>query len=460
MLHPLCSERMINPHTRIATILFAVVAITISACKKQEDSTTDYDNLLAEALIEASDGEGTSYFRFPASDDFANIPQDPNNPLNAAKVELGKLLYHETGIALAPKDGQYLACYSCASCHHAAGGFQANVAQGIGEGGLGFGAWGEGRYASPSFDEDSLDVQPIRSPSALNVAYQEVMLWNGQFGATGPNEGTESAWAYGTPKEVNNLGYHGVESQAIEGLKVHRMKIDENWITAFPEYVTLFENAFPNVPSDELYTRETAGLAIAAYERTLFAQQAPFQRWLRGDRDALTNQQKRGAIWFFGKANCASCHTGPALNSMEFYALGMKDFELGVHLQLDPTKLPDRGRGGFTGNAEDDFKFKVPQLYNLKDSPFYGHGSSFTSLSQVIEYKNTAEVEHAQVPASQLADGFVPLNLTQQEVNDIVQFLEYGLHDPNLDRYEPSELPSGNCFPNNDVPAQQDLGCQ
>ena len=57
--------------------------------------------------------------------------------------------------------------------------------QGIADGGLGYGVRGEGRHPNPVYDTDSLDVQPIRSPSILNAAYQEVQLWNGQFGAHG-----------------------------------------------------------------------------------------------------------------------------------------------------------------------------------------------------------------------------------------------------------------------------------
>jgi cytochrome c peroxidase len=75
-------------------------------------------------------------------------------------------------------DGMYT--YSCASCHHVDAGFQSGLKQGIGEGGLGFGVHGEGRIKNAMYPESELDVQPIRTPTTLNVAYQEVMLWNGQ----------------------------------------------------------------------------------------------------------------------------------------------------------------------------------------------------------------------------------------------------------------------------------------
>ena len=91
-----------KPHTRTLAVLCAFVLVFPYACTKDTGSESDLDNALAQALIDASGGQGTGWYRFPASDDFAKIPQDPSNPLNAAKVELGKLLYHETGIALDP----------------------------------------------------------------------------------------------------------------------------------------------------------------------------------------------------------------------------------------------------------------------------------------------------------------------------------------------------------------------
>jgi len=118
------------------------------------------------------------------------------------------------------------------------------------------------------------------------------------------------------------------------------------------------------------------------------------------------------------------------------------------------------GRGGFTGKPEDFYKFKVPQLYNLKDSPFYGHGSSFRSIRDIVDYKNMAVPENTHVPPQQLADDFIPLNLDEEEVNALVAFVASALYDPDLRRFEPEVLPSGNCFPFNDPLAQQHLGCE
>jgi cytochrome c peroxidase len=105
------------------------------------------------------------------------------------------------------------------------------------------------------------------------------------------------------------------------------------------------------------------------------------------------------------------------------------------------------------------YKFKVPQLYNLKDSPFYGHGGTLRSIREVITYKNEAVPQKTTVPAAQLAEDFVPLGLTDQEIDALVAFIENALYDPNLDRYVPETLPTGQCFPNADPMSQEDLGC-
>jgi cytochrome c peroxidase len=332
--------------------------------------------------------------------------------------------------------------------------------QRIGDGGEGFGFNGERRAVALSSHPDSLDVQPIRTPTAMNGAYQEVMLWNGQFGASGVNEGTEASWRAGTPIANNFLGFEGLETQAIAGLGVHRLNMTPE-IAVELGYETLFDLAFPDVPRDTRYSKISAALAIAAFERTLLSNRAPFQLWLRGNPNALTMEEIRGALLFFGKADCVSCHSGPALNSMAFYAQGMNDLvdcpEPTFGTSVDNGE--NKGRGSFTGNPEDDYKFKVPQLYSLRRSPFYGHGASFRDLRDVVAYKNVAEVENLRMSADALPASFVPLGLSELEIDDLTTFLSSGLDDSRLRRYEPGALLSGLCFPNNDVPARRDIGC-
>ncbi|MFK7813521.1 MAG: cytochrome-c peroxidase [Maribacter sp.] len=388
----------------------------------------------------------------------AAIPQDPKNPITQSKVDLGKLLFHETGLALISKKSEGMNTYSCASCHQAKAGFQSGIKQGIGEGGSGFGSFGEARIMDSNYDETTIDVQPIRSPTILNSAYQDVMLWNGQFGGTKTNAGTEGEWTIGTPKETNALGFEGVETQAIAGLDVHRLQCDPEMVRNSPIYKGLFDEAFPNIEENERYTKLYAALAIAAYERTVVASEAPFQKWLMGQNDAMNDTEKIGAQLFFGKAKCYTCHSGPGLNGMEFHALGMNDLS-GGDIQGIVDEATKKGRGGFTKNPEDNYKFKTPTLYNLKDVKFLGHGGSFSSVKQILEYKNSAVSENSEVPESRISEEFVPLELTSEEIDQLTAFVENGLYDANLDRFVPESLPSGQCFPNADSASKADIGC-
>lgn len=435
----------------------------VSSCKKDDDLDAKLYGELEAILEEVSPTGSLNHFIMPDEDDLENIPQDPKNQLTAEKVELGKMLFHETGLALAPINPNGKGTYSCASCHHAGAGFQAARHQAIGEGGNGFGFNGEGRVPMFSiYTGEELDVQPLRSPTAMNGAYQDLMLWNGQFGSTGLNEGTEQNWTPDTPKAINHLGYEGLETQAIAGLEVHRMEVNKPILDTLG-YKERFDVVFWNIPENERYTKLTAGLAIAAFERTLLANQSPFQMLLKENQMALSKEELRGALIFFdpAKGNCVSCHTGPALNSMSFHALGMKDLYQIPEEAFQTSEFGAEvfGRGGFTGNSEDMYKFKTPQLYNLVDSPFYGHGSSIRTIREIVNYKNEAIPQKSAVPRSQLAEEFVPLGLSDEEIDNLTAFLETGLHDPNLSRYVPPELPSGNCFPNNDDLSQLHLGC-
>jgi cytochrome c peroxidase len=130
----------------------------------------------------------------------------------------------------------------------------------------------------------------------------------------------------------------------------------------------------------------------------------------------------------------------------------------GLRTSIDDTR--NLGRGDFTRRVEDYYKFKVPQVYNTKDMPFYFHGSSKTTLREVVEYFNDGVPENDRVPLANISDYFHPLNMTEAEIDDLTEFLAEGLYDPNLQRFVPESVLSGNCFPNNDQQSRVDTGCQ
>lgn len=438
---------------KVTSYLLFVLIITSCESDSNEFDVSPLDAEIDGLLLQANP-EGRDAFLLPGDNKYDQLPQDPKNPITSEKVALGKMLFHETALGNASMRLQGARTYSCASCHNAKSAMQSGRRQGIAEGGEGFGVSGEGRGMNPEYDETTVDVQPIRAPSTLNVAYQKNVLWNGMFGATGLNEGTESKWI--GDAAVNRLGFEGAESQAIKGLEVHRMSASMDMMTEFG-YIDMLREAFPGVEDDTLVSRTYMGLAIAAYVRTITSSDAPFQKWLRGNSAALTDQEKRGAILFFGTANCVACHTGPGLNKMDFAAVGMADLDGTDIINADPVNT-SLGRGGFTGRTEDNYKFKIPQLYNLKDAPFLGHGSSIYSLEDIVKYFNEA-IPQNDIPSEFIDPLFRPLGLDQSEVENLTAFLKQGLYDPNLTRYIPDEVLSNSCFPNADEVSKADLGC-
>lgn len=443
-------------------LVVAIIGLLISCAGDDYiplEEPTAIDLQLETVLNTLAGGKGNSYFILPASDDFKAIPQDPLNPLTKEKVALGKLLLHDPATGGNPKDPDNAHLYSCASCHAAPSGFSSGKIQGIGEGGQGFGLFGEGRILNPQMNSELIDVQPLRSPNLLNLAYQDVMLWDGKFGSTGINIGTEAQWD-NIPE--NKMGFEGVEVQAMQGLKTHRLKIDKNFADTYG-YIPLFDQAFPDLPVEQRYTDKAAALAIAAFERTLLSNRAPWQNYLKGDKMAMSDTEKKGALLFFGAAKCYECHNGPALKDKKFHAWGMADINEGTEhvliqeaMNMENTAL---GRGGFTKNAADNYKFKTPTLYNLADNTVYGHGGSFNSIREVIAYKNNGKPQKSVVPVHQLASQFGAILLSETQIDQLTAFISGALRDPDLQRYEPLGLNSGMCFPNNDTASRIDSGC-
>lgn len=436
-------------------ILTALLALS---CSKD---ATDYDAIIDQNLrdaIEKYSPDGTvSYYILPADNQLDLIPQDRSNILNAPKVELGKFLFYETGLAREAIHEEGLLSYSCASCHIPESGFRPDRIQGIADGGLGMGSE---RTMQNNYSENQLDIQGIRPLSLLNVAFVSNTFWNGQFGSGNVNIGTEHLWNEHDASALNELGFEAIETQNIEGLEVHRINLTREIADEY-NYTDIIDECFNHIPPEERYSRFTASQAISAYIRTLISNQAPFQDWLNGNSAAMSNHEKEGAILFFGKAKCASCHYEKNLGSMEFHVLGAKDLDQHDEaLNRNPDDLRNLGRGGFTANPEDMHAFKVPGLYNISDAAFYFHGSSKTSIEDVIYYKLNALRENPRVSQLRMSEKLHKITLDENEVYKLKLFLEKSLRDPDLTRYVPDHIKSGLCFPNNDEESRKILGCE
>ncbi len=441
-------------------LLLLTGMILIYSCDK--DTITEeiqFDETLKRQISAASPEGNYRSFIVPTEDELDQIPQDPRNPLTPAKVELGKMLFFDTGLAQGARYSSGIGTYSCASCHIPEAGFRAGAPQGVADGGKGFGFNGEGRLKNGEYAEDDLDVQSARPLSLINVAQVTNTFWNGQFGSENANLGTEDVWPLRHDTEGNLLGYKAIETQNFEGVETHRFEYHKELLEEFG-YVEMFDASFPELSEDERYSAFGASLALSAYIRTINSSQAPFQEWLKGNSDAMTLEQKEGAYVFFGKARCANCHYEPNLGSVEFHALGVKDMYQRSSFSADASDRRNLGRGGFTLDEQDMYKFRVPPIYNMGDSPFYFHGSSKQTLEDVVDYKIQAQSENPNVADEVLSEKFQPLTLASEERDALLAFLREGLRDPNLTRFAPVTVPSGNCFPNNDYDSRVDLGCE
>ena len=437
----------------LSLLIIASLLVALSSCDKGRDPQDD--ELLALIAQSSRTGE-VDYFVMPSSEDYQALPnQEPRNRITKSKVELGRMLFFDPALGQNPLHDVCYETYSCSSCHIPERGFLPGRMQGVADGAVGFGDFGSDRFIAPGYLESEIDAQGNRPMTVMNVTYMTNTLWSGLFGANDKNIGTEDRWT--GLAEANHTGLAGLEAQNLEGFDLHRLEINDRVLDDHG-YRELFDRAFSNIPESLRYTRQNASFAMGAFLRTILTNQAPFQVYLKGNHDALTSNQKEGAKLFFGKAGCTSCHRSTSFSNMEFYAIGTADMHTIGGLNTDENDPRNLGRALFTGKTEDAYKFKVPQLYNLKDYATYFHGSSKKSVSEVLDFKIKAQSENPNVKNEVVA--LRPLQLSPEEKQQLIDFLENALYDDNMTRYKPVSVPSGYCSPNNDRQSREDMGCE
>jgi cytochrome c peroxidase len=173
-------------------------------------------------------------------------------------------------------------------------------------------------------------------------------------------------------------------------------------IRAVPEYVDKFGIAMPGVAIDI----DAIAKAIAAYERTIEPGIAPFDRWIEGDEDAISQSAKRGFVLFNGKAECSLCHSGWRFTNDTFHDIGVSTKDVG------------RGR-----DIKDDvlmqYAFKTPTLRSVALRPPFMHDGSALDLYQVIKH-----YEKGGIDRTSRSPLIKPIVLTDQERRDLIAFME------------------------------------
>jgi cytochrome c peroxidase len=161
-------------------------------------------------------------------------------------------------------------------------------------------------------------------------------------------------------------------------------------LVAIPEYVTMFNTAFPHTGT-QAFTFGHAAIALAAFQRAhMIRTRTPFDRYLEREDAALTTEQKRGAILFFGEARCSSCHNGPFLGGNSFANVGAPQIGPGIGAAAPL----DKGFGPILGTPFYDFAFRVAPLRNVELTAPYMHNGAYATLEAVV-------LHYSDIPAAQ-----------------------------------------------------------
>lgn len=157
-------------------------------------------------------------------------------------------------------------------------------------------------------------------------------------------------------------------------------------------WLPMFRDAYPGIADANLATPNNISTAIASYERTMTMTLSPWRSYVKGDKSALTDSQKRGAMLFFntkdkGGANCASCHSGDFFTDEDYYVLAVPQVGRGkADNNGGGDNNDDWGRAHVTGIETDKYAYRVPTLLNVEVTGPYGHSGVFNSLEGVIRH--------------------------------------------------------------------------
>jgi len=366
-----------------------------------------------------------------------------------ALVELGEALFFDK-ILSGNRD------ISCATCHHP----QLATADALP---LSFGTGGHG-LGTTRIPDESRELIPRNATELFNRGSPEwtTMFWDGRvnlsdvYGLSTPvGNGlppllqtalqAQAMFPVTSRDEMRGqFGDYDATRQLNEIAAVSDMRPKQVWarlmkrLLAVPGYVELFQAAYPGVPVEQLGFEHAAN-ALAAYEVAAFSfADSPWDRYLAGDRAALSEPAKRGAILFYGRAGCSACHSGNLLTDQQFHNIGVP--------QLGPGKLSDDeldlGRFLETGRPEDRYAFRTPPLRNVTLTAPYTHNGAFADLPGVVRHHLNAADSLPGYDAATLPSRFQAMVHAEPAVAaDILRSLDARLADlPALTDTEFSDL--------------------
>ena len=312
----------------------------------------------------------------------ATIPALDDNIVTPEKIELGKALFFDPRMSAS-------GVFSCNSCHNLATGGDDNMPVSIGHG------WQTG---------------PRNSPTVLNAVFNTAQFWDGRAPdlaeqAKGPVQaGVEMA---NTPENVLAT------------------------LNSMPQYVEWFEASFPG--EDDPVTFDNFAKAIEAFEATLITP-SPFDAWLNGDDNALTDEEKRG-LEVFLEAGCASCHNGVNLGGNGYYPFGLVERPGADILPED-----DKGRYQVTATADDQYVFRASPLRNIALTAPYFHSGNVWSLQTAVEV-----MAESQLGTDLAAEESVAITAFLQSLTGEIPQIVYPILPPET---ASTPHPTGEVLPN------------
>lgn len=293
--------------------------------------------------------------------DIAPAPAD--NQLTPGRANLGKILFFDPRLS----GSNWI---SCATCHNPSLGWSDGLPTAMGVG---------------------MKMLHRATPTILNTVYNRIQMWDGRA----PSLEEQATGPIVSPDEMN---------QNLDDLIKK--------LLAIPGYKELFEDSYPG----EGISKKTISKAIASFERTVVSTEAPFDKWRKGDQEAVSESVKRGFNVFENKAKCVACHQGFNFVDNGFHNIGLKN-----------TGPVDEGRFAHKKVKILKGSFKTPTLRDIALTAPYMHNGAYQTLAEVVDHYNRGGDNHEN-----LDPNLKPLNLTDQEKTDLVAFMRSltGKHQP------------------------------
>lgn len=378
---------------------------------------------------------------------------------------------------------------SCGTCHHPRFGTGDGVSLSLGEGGLGLGP--DRRPDPENLPEQRI---PRNAPGLFNLGILDLrtLFHDGRIEAdttrpTGLRTPLEDEMVAGFASLLSaqsmfpvlspdEMAGHYSENEIAKAVRMGRLTGDDGaWqriaarIAKIPAYSAMFETVYPEIAAGRTIHFTDISNAIAAFVSAEWRSDAtPFDAWLRGEAD-LAPEASKGAVLFYDKAGCATCHSGPLLTDQGFHAMGTPQLGPGKAERFESGQR-DVGRMRVTGRVEDAYAFRTPSLRNVTATAPYGHAGSHADLRAFVAFhidpanglahyqpqailpdfspaKDDWAIMHdpAEIAAITATLKQSPLTLNEDELTTILAFLD-SLTDPAAIKGRlgiPDTVPSG-----------------